>query len=273
MTQRLNGPRYARWTWSVALLLALLLLWMWFTGRNNASSCCDAVPVAATPAAPVVAPPAPITEPATLVTLWEGEKVTLEGIVGSDAAKKALVDAAIAKYGAANVTDKLTVNAKATGALTVTLLGNVVSDAVKVERGDAAKAIYAGASIDNQLTVTAAPAAKAQDVQCSDKVAVAATFATGSANLTLDAKKLLDAVVPCITGPFEVGGHTDNVGIPARNQPLSERRAQSVAAYLSSKGVDSKLLNAKGYGDTTPIGDNSTPEGKAKNRRIEFKKL
>ena len=276
MTQRLNGPRYARWTWIVALLLALLLLWMWFTGKGPSSSCCGAAPVVAAPAAPMAAPAAPsapITEPATLVTLWDGDKVTLEGIVGSDAAKKTLVDAAIAKYGAANVTDKLTVNAKATGALTVTLLGNVASDAVKATRGDVAKAIYAGATIDNQLTVTAAPAAKAQDVQCSDKVAVAATFATGSANLTAEAKKLLDAVVPCITGPFEVGGHTDNVGSSARNQPLSERRAQSVAAYLGSKGVDSKLLSPKGYGDAAPIGDNATTEGKAKNRRIEFKKL
>ncbi len=80
-------------------------------------------------------------------------------------------------------------------------------------------------------------------------------------------------MVPCITGPHEIGGHTDNVGQAAANQKLSERRAKAVAGFLSSKGVDAKLLSTKGYGDTTPIGDNATAEGKAKNRRIEFKKM
>jgi OmpA-OmpF porin, OOP family len=208
--------------------------------------------------------------------MWDGNKLTLEGQVPDEAAKKAIVDAATAKYGAGNVIDKLTIDAAAKGALTVTLLGQVASDAVKATRGDEAKDFYPTATIDNQLTTApapAAPAAKAEDVQCSDNVAVAATFATGSANLTNEARKLLDAVVPCIKGPFEVGGHTDNVGKPESNQALSESRAASVAKYLASKGVDAKLLSTKGYGDTAPIGDNATTEGKAKNRRIEFKKM
>jgi outer membrane protein OmpA-like peptidoglycan-associated protein len=205
--------------------------------------------------------------------MWDGSKLTLEGQVPDEAAKKTIVDAAIAKYSAGNVIDKLTIDASAKGALTVTLLGQVASDTVKAARGDEAKAFYPTATIDNQLSIAPAPAAKAEDVQCGDSVAVAATFATGSANLTNEARKLLDAVVPCIKGPFEVGGHTDNVGKPEYNQVLSERRAVSVAKYLTSKGVDAKLLTSKGYGDTTPIGDNATTEGKAKNRRIEFKKM
>lgn len=198
---------------------------------------------------------------------------TWEGVAGSETAPKALVNAAIARYGADNVIDKLTVNAKASGPLTVTLLGNVISDTVKTTRGDEAKAIYAGATIDNQLTITAVPPARAGDVQCRDKVAVAATFATGSANLTAQAQKLLDAVVPCITGPLEVGGHTDHVGQAAGNQALSERCAQSATKYLIGKGVDAKVLSAKGFGDTAPIRDNASAAGKAKNRRIEFKKM
>jgi OmpA-OmpF porin, OOP family len=208
--------------------------------------------------------------------MWDGSKLTLEGQVPDEATKKAIVDAATAKYGAGNVIDKLTIDASAKGALTMTLLGQVASDAVKAARGDEAKAFYTNATIDNQLTIApapVAPAAKAEDVQCGDSVAVAATFATGSANLTNEARKLLDAVVPCIKGPFEVGGHTDNVGKPESNQALSERRAASVAKYLASKGVDAKLLTSKGYGDTMPIGDNASAEGKAKNRRIEFKKM
>ncbi len=274
MAQRLDWPRYSRWTWIIAALALIVLIWLWATGRGpgSAASCCGAPPVAVTPApvaAPAPAAPAPVAHKA----MWDGSVLTLEGQVPDEAGKKAIVDAAVAKYGAGNVIDKLTIDAAAKGALTVTLLGQVASDAVKAARGDEAKAFYPTATMDNQLTVAAAPAAKAEDVQCGDSVAVAATFATGSANLTAEARKLLDAVVPCIKGPFEVGGHTDNVGKPESNQALSQLRAASVAKYLASKGVDAKLLTTKGYGDTAPIGDNASTEGKAKNRRIEFKKM
>jgi OmpA-OmpF porin, OOP family len=280
MAQRLDWPRYSRWTWILAILALIVLIWLWMTGRGpgSAASCCGAPPVAAAPVAPAAAPvAAPVVPaaPATVVhkAMWDGNKLTLEGLVPDAATKKAIFDAAVAKYGAGNVIDKLTIDATAKGPMTVTLVGVVVSDAVKAARGDEAKAFYPGATIDNQLTVAAAPAAKAEDVQCGDKVAVAATFATGSAKLTPDARKLLDAVVPCIKGPYEVGGHTDNVGKPESNQALSERRAGAVATYLASKGIDIKMLSAKGYGETSPIGDNATTEGKAKNRRIEFKKM
>jgi OmpA-OmpF porin, OOP family len=279
MAQRLDWPRYSRWTWIIAILALIILIWMWMTGRGPGAtaSCCGAPPVVVAPSAPVAVPVAPAApaapSPVAHRAMWDGSKLTLEGVVPDEATKKAVADAAVAKYGAANVIDKLTIDAAAKGPITVTLLGIVASDAVKATRGDEAKAFYPNASIDNQLTVEAAPAAKAEDVQCGDKVAVAATFATGSSKLTAEARTLLDAVVPCIKGPFEVGGHTDNVGKPESNQGLSERRAQSVAAYLGSKGVDAKLLSAKGYGDTAPIGDNATAEGKAKNRRIEFKKM
>jgi OmpA-OmpF porin, OOP family len=281
MAQRQDWPRYSRWTWIIAILALIVLTWMWMTGRGpgSAASCCGAAPVAAVPVAPVAPAAAPVAAPVAPAApvshkaMWDGNKLTLEGVVPDEATKKAIFDAAVAKYGAGNVVDKLTIDAAAKGPITVTLQGVVVSDAVKAARGDEAKAFYPSATIDNQLTIAAAPAAKAEDVQCGDKVAVAATFATGSANLTADARKLLDAVVPCIKGPFEVGGHTDNVGKPAPNLALSERRAGAVATYLASKGVDIKMLSAKGYGDTAPIGDNATAEGKAKNRRIEFKKL
>jgi OmpA-OmpF porin, OOP family len=280
MAQRLDWPRYSRWTWTIAILALIVLIWMWMTGRGpgSAASCCGAPAVAAVPAAPAASPvPSPVAPaapaPVAHKVLWDGNKLTLEGVVPDEAAKKAIFDAAVAKYGAGNVVDKLTIDATAKGPITVTLQGVVVSDAVRAARGNEAKALYPGATVDNQLTIAATPATKAEDVQCGDKVAVAATFATGSSNLTAEARKLLDAVVLCIQGPFEVGGHTDNVGKPQANQALSERRAGAVASYLGSKGVDIKMLSPKGYGETTPIGDNATAEGKAKNRRIEFKKM
>jgi OmpA-OmpF porin, OOP family len=65
-----------------------------------------------------------------------------------------------------------------------------------------------------------------------------------------------------------VTGHTDATGSDAYNQVLSERRATAVKAYLVAKGVDSKKIIAKGVGEKQPVADNSTEEGRAKNRRV-----
>ena len=70
---------------------------------------------------------------------------------------------------------------------------------------------------------------------------------------------------------FEIGGHTDNVGNDAYNQQLSEKRAKSVYDYLVSQGVGQSQLSYKGYGKSTPIGDNATAEGREANRRTELK--
>ena len=71
----------------------------------------------------------------------------------------------------------------------------------------------------------------------------------------------------------EIQGYTDNSGSENYNQKLSEKRAQTVKDYLVSKGIDSKRLIVKGFGEKDPIADNNTPEGRALNRRIEFKIL
>jgi outer membrane protein OmpA-like peptidoglycan-associated protein len=70
---------------------------------------------------------------------------------------------------------------------------------------------------------------------------------------------------------IEIGGHTDAVGNDASNQLLSEQRAQSVSNYLVSNQVDASRIESKGYGETTPIATNDTEEGRALNRRTEFK--
>jgi len=69
---------------------------------------------------------------------------------------------------------------------------------------------------------------------------------------------------------LRVEAHTDNEGDPAKNQSLSERRAFQVCMTLIAMGVDCKRLIAVGFGGTKPIEDNSTPAGKAANRRISF---
>jgi outer membrane protein OmpA-like peptidoglycan-associated protein len=65
-------------------------------------------------------------------------------------------------------------------------------------------------------------------------------------------------------------GHTDNVGSETSNQTLSENRAKSVKDYLVSKGVAESRITHKGFGESKPIADNLTEEGKKQNRRVEF---
>jgi len=72
---------------------------------------------------------------------------------------------------------------------------------------------------------------------------------------------------------FEVGGHTDADGADNYNLKLSEERATAVKDQLIKMGIDQSRLAAKGYGETKPISDNTSPEGKANNRRVEFVKL
>jgi outer membrane protein OmpA-like peptidoglycan-associated protein len=69
---------------------------------------------------------------------------------------------------------------------------------------------------------------------------------------------------------LRVEGHTDSTGSPDYNQRLSERRAQSVRDFLAQQGIDGRRMVAVGYGLTRPVADNSTREGRAKNRRVEI---
>lgn len=85
----------------------------------------------------------------------------------------------------------------------------------------------------------------------------------------------LDILVQLLTEnpsvKIEIGGHTDNVGKPSDNLILSNNRAKAVVNYLVSKNIPAQRLLAKGYGETKPIADNKTEEGKAQNRRTEMK--
>lgn len=101
------------------------------------------------------------------------------------------------------------------------------------------------------------------------------TFAFNDASVQPQFRPTLDEVSSILSQYpktyIDVYGHTDSDGSDAYNQTLSERRAQSVAGYLTSHGVQSTRIATRGFGETQPIASNATEEGKAANRRVEIK--
>lgn len=100
-------------------------------------------------------------------------------------------------------------------------------------------------------------------------------FESGSAQLRAESTGLLDALAfivrRCPQVRIEIAGHTDAEGPDVANQKLSEERAIAVRDYLVRSGVFSSRLVASGYGEAEPLADNSTEEGRSRNRRIEFR--
>lgn len=98
-------------------------------------------------------------------------------------------------------------------------------------------------------------------------------FKNASARLTPESKTQVDELVKILkaypTVEIKIEGHTDNFGIPEKNLRLSNIRAASVKRYLTMNGIVPERITTEGFGDAKPIGDNATPEGMAKNRRIE----
>jgi outer membrane protein OmpA-like peptidoglycan-associated protein len=99
-------------------------------------------------------------------------------------------------------------------------------------------------------------------------------FLSGKAELTLNAKQVLDGIAEqLLAAPnvsIEIHGHTDNVGKQKANQELSERRARAVVGYLATKGVKMTRMKAVGFGQDAPVADNNTAAGREQNRRIEM---
>lgn len=108
-----------------------------------------------------------------------------------------------------------------------------------------------------------------------------AVFPSGSWQVPADApvlNKMLPTLSPLQHTKIVVGGYTDNTPVGAQlkgmgisdNLDLSSKRAASVVTYLAAHGVNPNLLSAQGFGDTHPVAPNDTPEGRAKNRRVDI---
>lgn len=103
------------------------------------------------------------------------------------------------------------------------------------------------------------------------------TFATNSATIQPRFQTALNDVARVLREDgtsaklaLVIHGHTDNTGSDAINNPLSQNRASSVLGYLSSQGISSSRMTARGYGSTSPIADNGSAAGREQNRRVEI---
>ncbi len=118
----------------------------------------------------------------------------------------------------------------------------------------------------------------AQQINQTGRVSIyGINFDTGKATIRPDSEPVLAEVVTLLQKQPDwylmVAGHTDNAGTDTVNVPLSQQRAQAVIAWLGAKGIDKARLTAAGFGARKPVADNSTEDGRAKNRRVDLIKL
>ncbi len=166
------------------------------------------------------------------------------------------------------------------------LTGQVATVELKSQAEAAVKRIRGVRVVHNLLTVGApapapasapAPAPAVSEVQRSIDELIAGRiveFESGSATLTAGGQALVDEVADLLElfpdARVEIGGHTDSQGSAGNNRQLSARRAETVRRRLIENGVAAASLTAEGYGESRPLADNNSPEGRLRNRRVEF---
>ncbi len=111
-------------------------------------------------------------------------------------------------------------------------------------------------------------------IKQTGKVTLYINFDTNKATIKPDSLKTVDEIVEMMNAEsslkISIEGHTDNTGNAAANQKLSEARAKSVMHAVAAKGVNRARMTAQGFGMSKPVAENTTEEGKAKNRRVEL---
>jgi OOP family OmpA-OmpF porin len=129
-----------------------------------------------------------------------------------------------------------------------------------------------GAQLSVSTDIQVNPAALA--IQLTQALAGSELFAPKGATLTTEGRAILDQAIEILNvnpdGNLVVAAHTDDQGSEEGNLALTQQQADAVVAYLVTGGVDAGRLTAVGYGETQPIADNVTEDGRAQNRRIEF---
>jgi OOP family OmpA-OmpF porin len=224
--------------------------------------------------------------------------VVVSGTVADEATRAALLDRLRIVYGASRVVDQLSVGTVAAPAnwneyvaklinpdLKLVSRGQLKVEGSKVSlRGDVANeeqrqkiAGNIAASLNPTYTVNnglrvAVSEQGVLDAALANRII---EFESGKATLTESGMEVLNqmsAAMQKLKGvKVEVIGHTDNAGSRAGNLSLSQARAEAVKTYIVGKGIAAESIAVSGEGPDRPVADNRTPEGKARNRRIEFK--
>ena len=246
--------------------------------------------------APAAFAQAAVTVPAA-ATPQPGQ-VLASGTVADDATKAAVLARLRELYGADKVVDQIAIgqvsvpanwndyvqklispNLKQVSRGQLKIDGNVVSVRGEVTNeaqrqkiaSDIATGLNPTYTVNNGLRVSASE----QGVLDSTLANRTIEFESGKAMLTATGRAILDEMAAAMLKlkghKVELIGHTDNQGLRASNQNLSQARAEAVKTYLAGKGLDDKLLSASGQGSDRPIASNDTTEGRARNRRIEFR--
>jgi OOP family OmpA-OmpF porin len=231
--------------------------------------------------------------------------IVISGVVPTTEAQAAIIDEAVALWGADNVADAIEVDPGRTiggwsdddFAVFLAALrhsrrdldielsdgqavvgGTVLSNLARIRVLGGAVALLPGFEVVDGLTVRE-PTTLRETLQASldnqlDGRVV--EFETDSANLTPGGRRVLDGVIAILrdnAGRVEISGHTDAEGPMAHNLELSQRRAEAVERYFIAKGFDADRFEAIGYGPARPIASNATHEGQQMNRRTEFHAL
>lgn len=237
-----------------------------------------------------------LAEPSFEAELLDDGTVRLRGVMPDQPTIDSIVAGAAGVYGSGNVVNEMTVGETVASPAYLESLPGVFGAIdglspwrVNVENGAALLsglavsedartgtvdrltiALGSGLAIDNQVEVD--PNAVATVL--TELLKGTATFEIGSAALSTEAMGLLDRAVEILmdnpTTILTVEGHTDDVGSDSANLELSEARARTVVDYLVAGGIDAERLTAIGYGETRPIADNNTADGRSENRRIQF---
>ena len=241
---------------------------------------------------------APVLADGTTASVAAAAPIVVSGTVADDASKAALLARLRAVYGAERVVDQLAVGrvsappnwnehvARLIGpnlklvtrgqlqidGTSVSLRGDVASEAQKRQiAGELALNLDPSYTVNNGLRVAVSEQAML-DAALADRII---EFESGKAALTDSGKAILDQMSVALLGlkdkKVEVIGHTDNAGSRAGNLSLSQARAEAVKAYVVGRGVRADMVTVSGEGPDRPVADNRTPEGRARNRRIEFK--
>lgn len=155
---------------------------------------------------------------------------------------------------------------------------------LEVPAGDTYKVLYNTDSTKEEYADMAIPDAEGVVVECMLTITLGMVFTldnvffdTGKASFQpasfAELNELARFMAEVPAAEIEIAGHTDNVGGKEANQKLSQDRANAVKAFLVKKGIAAGRVQAKGYGGTMPVADNTTAEGKKRNRRTEVKIL